>query len=152
MREHKYKIPISALVLIYNKQNEILLLHRADKENYWQSVTGSIEENELPIDAAKREVFEETGIRAEDHLFQDWKMNNQYEIFKHWRYRYEPGVELNTEHIFALEVPKQIPIKLSPEEHIEYQWLGAKEAAKKVFSWTNVKAIENLCKIKLIEG
>jgi len=150
LRRHKYKIPISALVLIYNKQNEVLLLHRADKENYWQSVTGSIEENELPIDAAKREVLEETGIRVEDYLFQDWKMSNQYEIFKHWRYRYEPGVEHNTEHIFALEVPKQIPIKLSLEEHIEYQWLDAEEAKKKVFSWTNVKAIENLCKIKLI--
>ena len=62
MKLPHYKTPISALVVIYTKQLDILLLSRADKSNFWQSVTGSLEQDESPIQTAKREVLEETGI------------------------------------------------------------------------------------------
>jgi dATP pyrophosphohydrolase len=145
-----YKIPISSLVVIYTKQLEILLLNRIDKKNYWQSVTGSLESNETPTDAAKREVFEETGIDTEIFLLEDWKLNHKYDIYPHWQHRYAPGIYKNIEHIFGLELQNKISIKLSPSEHSAYQWVSIDEAKKKVFSWTNVKALEKLCEIKLI--
>jgi hypothetical protein len=45
-----YKTPISALVLIYtqNMQTQdlqVMIMERADKAGYWQSVTGSLEEH-----------------------------------------------------------------------------------------------------------
>ena len=83
-----YKIPISILVVIYTKQSSILLLHRSDRKDFWQSVTGSIEKNELLIDAARREVYEETGIITNDFSLKDWNLNHQYEIYQHWRHRY----------------------------------------------------------------
>ena len=49
----RYKIPISSLVVIYTKQLDILLLSRADKSNFWQSVTGSLEADESPLETAK---------------------------------------------------------------------------------------------------
>jgi len=141
----KYKIPISILVVIFNEKNECLLLKRKDRENFWQSVTGSIEENESPYEAAKREVEEETGINTKIFHIQDWKMNNEYEIYCHWRDRYAPGITHNTEHIFGLEVPSDINIKLEPREHTDHVWAEAIKAKKIVFSWTNRLAIEKFC-------
>lgn len=148
MKPLNYKIPISSLVVIYTKQLDILLLHRADKKNYWQSVTGSIKANESPTDAAKREVFEETSINVEHYYFQDWNFVNEYDIYPHWRHKYPPNVSKNIEHVFGLELPKKIQIKLEPTEHTDYKWTSIEKAKKEVFSWTNVKALEKLCEIK----
>ena len=71
-----YKIPISVLVVIYTKQSSVLLLHRADRKNYWQSVTGSIEGQETLLETAKREVYEETGINTDMYSLQDWNLNH----------------------------------------------------------------------------
>ena len=62
-----FKKPVSSLVLIYTEDFKVLLMERADKKGFWQSVTGSLEENETPKDAAIREVFEETGINTSQY-------------------------------------------------------------------------------------
>lgn len=139
-----FKTPISALVLIYTKDLQVLIIERADKAGYWQSVTGSLEEGETPIQAAIREVQEETGLNATQYDLQDWQASNRYEIYPHWRHRYAPTVTHNTEHLFGLELPSQLPIKLAPDEHLRYEWVDWREAAKRVFSWTNVDALSKL--------
>lgn len=150
MKTSNYKIPISSLVVIYTKQLDILLLSRVDKKNFWQSITGSIEENESPYQTAKREVLEETGINCKNYILEDWNLKHRYKIFSHWQHRYGPGVHFNEEHIFGLELPKKISITLSPNEHNDYKWVGLEEAKKIVFSWTNVKALEKLYEIKVL--
>ena len=150
MKTDKYKIPVSSLIVIYTKKHDILLLHRADKRGYWQSVTGSLEPQEPPYEAAKREVFEETGLNTDHNKIQDWNLNHEYEIYLHWRHRYPPNVSKNTEHVFGLELPEKININISPREHLEYKWENIKEAKNKVFSWTNRRALEKLCEIKSI--
>ncbi|HEY8355073.1 MAG TPA: dihydroneopterin triphosphate diphosphatase [Methylophilaceae bacterium] len=144
-----YKTPISVLVLIHTPDLQVLLLERADKEGYWQSVTGSLER--LPDgtlerleDAAIREVREETGLDALDYKLENWEFSNVYEIFPHWRHRYAPGVTHNTEHVFGLELPAPLPVQLAPAEHVRYEWLDWRAAAGKVFSWTNVDALRLL--------
>ncbi len=139
-----YKQPVSALILIHTTDLRVLLLERADKPGFWQSVTGSIEGDEMPYQAAIREVQEETGLNALAYDFQDWQASNVYEIYPHWRHRYAPGVTHNTEHLFGLCLPSPMTVELAPDEHLRYEWVDWREAAKKVFSWTNVDALKRL--------
>jgi len=139
-----FKTPVSALVLIHTEDLQVLIMERADKAGFWQSVTGSLEAGETPKQAAVREVLEETGLHAERYELQDWQVANTYDIYPHWRHRYAPGVTTNVEHQFALVLPSPLPIQLAPDEHLQYAWVEWREAAQRVFSWTNVDAIKRL--------
>jgi dATP pyrophosphohydrolase len=140
-----FKIPVSALVLVHTPDLRVLLIERADAPGYWQSVTGSQEPGESLLATATRELFEETGISAAAcGGLRDWQVSNVYEIYRRWQHRYAPGTTHNTEHIFSLEVPAPIPVRLEPREHRALQWLPCEEAAAKCFSWSNRDAILRL--------
>lgn len=136
-----HKKPVSVLVLIHTPDLRILLLERATLPGFWQSVTGSQEDGESLLETALREVREETGIEALRQNLAEWGITNRYEIFPQWRHRYAPGVTQNTEHVFSLEVPEPVPVAVAPDEHLGYLWLPWREAAEKVFSWSNRDAI-----------
>lgn len=137
----RHKQPVSVLVVIYTPRLEVLLLERADHPGYWQSVTGSREQGEMLAETAIREVLEETGLDATRYRLADWQLQNVYEIYPHWRFRYPPGVTHNTEHVFGLELPQTVPVQLSPREHLSFQWLAWQDAAEAVFSPSNRAAI-----------
>lgn len=147
-----YKIPQSVLVVIYTKELDVLLLERAGNPGYWQSVTGSKDTLDEPfVLTAKREVKEETGICIGEGEFcippenlQNWNITNQYKIYALWRDRYAPSVIYNTEHVFGLCVPRTIPIFLSANEHVRYEWLPYQKAAEWCFSPSNKEAIFSL--------
>jgi dihydroneopterin triphosphate diphosphatase len=140
-----HKIPISTLVLVHTADLRVLLLERADFPGHWQSVTGSQERGESLRATATRELKEETGIDAEVWGgLVDWQRSNVYEIFAQWQHRYAPGTTHNTEHVFALEVPAPVPVRLAPREHLAHLWLPWQDAAAKCFSWSNRAAIEEL--------
>lgn len=135
------KIPVSTLVVIHTPALEVLLLERADHPGYWQSVTGSRHEGEALRDTAIREVGEETGLDAANYDLQAWNLQNVFEIYPVWRHRYAPGITHNTEHVFGLRLPGPLPVRVAPREHLASAWLPWREAAEKVFSWSNRRAI-----------
>jgi dihydroneopterin triphosphate diphosphatase len=135
------KIPVSTLVVIHTPDLQVLLLERADHPGFWQSVTGSQHEGEALRDTAIREVAEETGFDARRLRLEAWNLQNVYEIYPVWRHRYAPDVTHNTEHVFGLELPGALAPKLAPREHLAAMWLPWEEAAQRVFSWSNRKAI-----------
>jgi dihydroneopterin triphosphate diphosphatase len=140
-----YKIPISTLVVVYTVDLEVLLIERADFPDHWQSVTGSQDPGESLLETATRELREETGIDATQHGgLADWQMSNDYEIFPQWKHRYPPGTDFNTEHVFGLLLPRPVPVRLAPREHVASLWLPWREAAARCFSWSNRAAIETL--------
>jgi dihydroneopterin triphosphate diphosphatase len=140
----EYKIPVSVLVVIYTPDLQVLLIERADRPGFWQSVTGSQDKGESLPQTAVREVAEETGLDAQAGILTDWNMQNEFEIYQEWRWRYAPGVTRNTEHVFGLCVPQPVTIALSPREHLAYAWLPYEQAAEKVFSWSNAKVLRAL--------
>lgn len=142
-----HKIPVSVLVVIHTADLDVLLIERADRADFWQSVTGSLDAvDEPPLAAAARELFEETGIHADGtHIvLRDWHVENIYDIYPTWRHRYAPGVTRNTEHVFSVCVPRDIAITLSPREHVAHAWLPLLAAADRCFSASNAEAILQL--------
>jgi dATP pyrophosphohydrolase len=145
-----FKIPESVLVVIYTPALDVLLIERADKPGYWQSVTGSKDALDEPLQTtAMREVAEETGIVVGSpavpmSALRDWQLQNVYEIYPVWRHRYAPGVTHNTEHVCGLCVPAGTPVVLAPREHTALQWLPWREAADRCFSPSNAEAVLHL--------
>jgi len=148
--QRPFKIPESVLVVIHSAAREVLLIERADQPGAWQSVTGAKDSADEPFEStAIREVAEETGIRIGSpevprSALRDWQLRNVYEIYPVWLHRYAPGVRHNTEHVFGLTVPRDTPVTLAPREHLAYCWLPWREAADKVFSFSNAEAILQL--------
>ena len=138
----KYKNPYSVLVVIYAQNtSRVLMLQRQDAPSFWQSVTGTIEEGEQPLQTAMREVKEETGIDILERnlTLVDCQHSVKFEIFPQFRYKYAPDVTHNTEHWFLLALPEEIEPQLS--EHLAFQWLDAKDAQNLTASPNNAEAI-----------
>ena len=136
------KLPRSVLVVVHTASLEVLLLERASRAGFWQSVTGSLDHLDEPLTAAAgREVSEETGIDVAQGTLTAWPLANTFEIYARWRHRFAPGVTHNTEHVFGLELDTRLPVRMSPQEHTAFAWLPWREAAQKCFSWSNRDAI-----------
>ena len=133
---------------MFSPFDDILLLRRRQPV-FWQSVTGCLEaQSELPIDAARREVFEETGIDR-SHGWVDWNISRFFRIPKEYEHRFAPGTAINQEHMFSLQLPSRLDVTLNTDEHSDSQWLDFESSKQKIWSWTNRAAI-NLVQRTLI--
>ena len=130
------------LVVIYAQRTKrVLMLQRQDDLDFWQSVTGSLEQEETPFLTALREVKEEIGVEivAENLELIDCNQSVEFEIFPHFRYKYAPNVTHSKEHWFLLGLPdERIPVLT---EHLAYQWLEPEQAAELTKSPNNAQAI-----------
>ena len=106
-------------------------------------MTGSLEEGEQPVDAARREIEEETGLRADD-LLVDTGTTRQFEIDARWRDSYAAGVTLNTEYEWRWCLRAAANVCLCDAEHSAYGWFELDEAIDMVWSHTNRAALEDL--------
>lgn len=136
-----YKRPQSVLVVVYTSGAWVLLLRRKQPPDYWQSVTGSLEWDETPLEAAARELAEETGL--DSNALEDCHRSHAFEIYPVFRERYAPGVTQNLEHVFRLCLPAPCAVALDEAEHDAYQWLIKDVALQWVSSYTNRDAIRD---------
>lgn len=115
---------IAAGIIVYRKTDEghkFLLLYHGN--GYWNFPKGKIESEEKSLQAAFREVKEETGISKKDlRLIEDFKIDEKY-IFKKGKEKVFKTV------IFYLAETKQANIKVS-FEHSGYGWFEYREAKK----------------------
>ena len=136
------KRPESVLVVVHTTDRLCLMLERAQPRGFWQSVTGSLRWGEAAIDAAAREVREETGLDPAGLV--DAHEERRFRIAPEWRHRYADDVTENLEHWFYLELPGIRDITLEAGEHCRYEWLDLEAAIERASSWTNAEALEKL--------
>ncbi len=143
MTDARGKRPESVLVVIHTESGEVLLLRRCSPQDFWQSVTGSLEWGERAQAAAEREVAEEcgwTGLPIED-----CRMSRRFVIQGAWRSRYHAAHSHNLEHWYSLRLPGRRPVNINPAEHLEFRWVAWQDAAELASSRTNREAILHLC-------
>lgn len=141
-----FKLPESVLIIICTVDQQMLLMERLHPEQFWQSVTGSLETNETPQQTAERELFEETGLAAgkEGVDVQYAGIQNIYPIHPAWRHRYHEDIQYNKENVFVVRLKSTCDILLNTNSHREYCFLEKQQALKLCSSVTNTRAIDLL--------
>ncbi len=129
----------SAGAIIYREEegkNYYLLLHYAPanegKRGQWGFAKGHVEEGESDIQTARREIFEETGIK-------DLKIISGFKELEKYFFKKSYGLEGEAKKkapwvfklvVFFLAETKTKEVKIS-DEHIGFIWLPINEAIKK---------------------
>jgi lipoyl(octanoyl) transferase len=120
-------------VVVHDGERVLLLHRRAERGNFWQPITGSIEDGELPLDAARRELGEETGHDGEPEtidLQQSFMIESQFLAAT-----IQPPI-VATETAFTFAVPPGAAIHMDATEHDQYGWFSFAEAYEKI-RWTD---------------
>ncbi|MDX1582061.1 MAG: lipoyl(octanoyl) transferase LipB [Thermoanaerobaculia bacterium] len=120
-RDHDLEI----VKVIVRHRDRYLLLHRGEHD-FWQPVTGRIESGEMPRDAARRELAEETGhevLPSPLDLRQSFAIDPSY-LSSEWPV-------FADERTFLAEVPHE-GVKMATEEHDAFEWLSLSEALQRV--------------------
>ena len=132
----KFRLPIQVCVFLFREQEhgrEYLLLHRVTELGaFWQGVTGAPEEGETLLQAAAREVFEETGLTPVGICSVDFTY--RFPVIDEWREAYGPDPDEIVEHVFVAKVDGGDP-ELS-WEHDAWGWRVPEEAAS-MLKWPN---------------
>jgi dihydroneopterin triphosphate diphosphatase len=137
-----FRRPESILVVVHAPRQVLLLKRRKPPAGVWQSVTGALEWGETPAAAARRELYEETGIR--DAHPAATGISRRFEIVPEALHRYAPEVRENLEHVYTLFLPAPCEVHIDPEEHEEFQWVNFEKVPGMVWSWTDREAIESV--------
>ncbi len=127
-------------VIIFRKVQtdyEFLLLKRIpEKGGFWQPISARIEKDENPLEGARRELKEETGISDTKKVIEVCTFPN--------------GQGEGKDYVFAFEVTQEIEIDLNSNiypEHDEFKWCNFKDAYE-IAKWPQYK--EALKKLKEI--
>ncbi len=93
---------------------------------HWSFPKGHIETTESPLEAALRELEEETGIKEGDiEIIPDFKDSTNYVFFKND----EPVSKQNI--YFLARLKNDVPIRLS-KEHLRYDWFKYRSAERAI--------------------
>ena len=126
-------------VIVFKKdQNQVFFLilkRNPQKGDFWQPITGGIEEGETFEQTAIREVSEEIGVFDAKLIDIDF----EFDFFDH--------NENHFEKCFAVEVPATTQIVLS-EEHTEFKWVDLQTAVNDYLKYPkNKEAFEKTINI-----
>ena len=138
------RAPFQVLVLPYrilqDGQLVYAIFRRADGD-YWQGIAGGGEDGESPLEAAKREVFEEAGINQSSHFL---KLDSvaTVPVVDVCGFEWGPDVLVIPEYCFGVKV-EQEELTIS-SEHTSFKWADYETAGRELHWDSNRNALWEL--------
>jgi lipoyl(octanoyl) transferase len=128
-------------VMIHDGERVLLLHRRPERGNFWQPITGSIEDGESPLDTARREIHEETGHRSEP---EDLDLRQSFMIESQVLESRYPSPIVAAESSFVAQLSSHATIHMDADEHDQFGWFSFAQAYEKI-RWTDDReALEKL--------
>lgn len=128
-------------VMLHDGERVLLLHRRPERGNFWQPVTGTIEDGESPLEAARREVLEETG---HDGSLEEIGLHQTFMIESQFLNSRLGAPVIASEIAFASPLDGDAAIRMDASEHDEYGWFPFAEAYERI-RWTDDReALERL--------
>ncbi len=122
------RAPFQVLVIPYRLTADGLLyalFRRLDTDGgFWQAIAGGGEDAETPLEAARRETYEEAGIRMDSEFLPLASVSTIPVV--HMGFKWGPSVLVVPEHTFGVRADTS-ELTISTE-HVEYRWLPYNEA------------------------
>lgn len=147
----------SAGILLYRFRNnlpEMLLVHPGGpfwaKKDWgaWSVPKGEFDEDEDPLDAAKREILEETGIKVSGRFIELSPVRQKSgKLVYAWALERDVDPEFITSNSFEIEWPPKSGKKKSFPEIDKAAWFNAEEAKKRIIEGQSPLLSELLIKL-----
>ena len=135
MNDHKeLPLRIGVGIILLNKKNKVFVGKRIDNpKNFWQMPQGGVDKNENLLQAAKRELEEETGIKSVE-LVKELKEWLQYDLPKNllgkiWEGKYR-GQNQKWFIMNFIGKDDEINIKTKNPEFLDWKWIQVSELPK----------------------
>ncbi|HEU5476871.1 MAG TPA: NUDIX domain-containing protein [Gaiellaceae bacterium] len=123
----------SEVLIHVRRGDEFLVAHRTPASGgYWHTIAGGVEPDEAVHVAALRELWEETGLEAEELQ----PLGEFAYVRESWEE--DPGLSVRVD-AFLVDVEQGWEPELN-DEHDEYRWLRREEAAELLF-WPEPAAL-----------
>ena len=138
------RAPFQILAIPYKiiETTPLFCIYRRADSGDWQFIAGGGENTETPLEAAKRETFEESGIKSTN-----WKELKSLSYLpvtviqeKHRR-NWDKDTYVIPEYAFGVECTGDITLSA---EHTKYIWIAYEEAVKKLKWDSNRTALYEL--------
>jgi dATP pyrophosphohydrolase len=108
------------LILFYRdaSKNKFFLLLQTNqrRKEFWQNITGGVDEGESLIEAAIRELEEETSI-TEESIINLTQSKLVFKFHDQWGYDVK-------EYVFFAELKEKVKVKIDLQEHQDFKWIN----------------------------